>query len=224
METKVKKSYDDYDFCAVVKEVEHFCNIDLSSFYFDVVKDTLYCDPANSIKRRRIQTAMYRVARILMQVMSPIMCFTMDEAWEHLPKLNKDQLSVHLENYKIPYLSNELDEEIIAKYNALRLVRRTVNIKLEEIRNNKEIGASYEADVIVIVPTDQWRLLTATEEAKRLFAVSKLIMTVGDVPQVKATHAFGPQCQRCWNFVDDVGKFDPDDVCERCATALKQVK
>jgi len=225
LEGRVKKAYEDYDYCAVVKDVEHFCNIDLSSFYFDVVKDILYCDRENSNRRRSVQTAMYRIARILIHVMSPILCFSMDEAWGYLPKLNKDMDRVHLPSYDLPYLSVDdfYDNLLVDKYNMLRTLRRAVNIKLEEIRNNKEIGAPYEAEVGITAPAEYWQCTKNMEEVRQILMVSKVTIVTGETLTVEARHASGPQCQRCWSFVGDVGTHEPNDVCERCAEALRHV-
>ena len=204
------EAYKNYEFHKVVKVVEDFCNLDLSSFYFEVVRDNLYCDEPDSHTRRSSQMLMYMIARQIIQVMAPIMCFTTEEIWQKMPVVSG---SVHMS--KFIFSNKKVDDRLIKKYNELRKLRREIYIELERARNEKLIGPFYEADVYLTTQLD--RLYGASkEELARLLSVSRVFFTESDDHNIKVLPAWGMQCQRCWSYFDGLNV----DTCDRCHMAL----
>ncbi|MGH7888958.1 MAG: isoleucine--tRNA ligase, partial [Thermodesulfobacteriota bacterium] len=137
---KILKSYANYEFHIVYHELQRFCIVDLSSIYLDVQKDVLYTFSPNSKKRRSAQTAMYIVLNSLARLSAPVLSFTSDEAWRHIPGLKND--SVHLETFsEAKYIDNEIEE----KWNRLLPLRDEIMKSLERARRDKFIGSSLEA-------------------------------------------------------------------------------
>lgn len=209
------EAYKDYSFHRVVRLVENFCVNDLSSFYFDVIKDSMYCDGKTSKERRSTQTALYHIASEMIPLMAPIMSFTMEDAWAHLGK----EGSVH--NAFLPAKIFGFDKWTVDCYNKLRELKRLANIELEKLRETKEIGAGIDANVEVTFPLDWLDFAWNHRLLAKLFGVSNVTIKPDADVTAKATKASGDQCQRCWQYVVGVGSKEPNDVCERCADAMR---
>ena len=232
----VKKSYDDFAFHRIYHRVNHFCIVDLSAFYFDVLKDRLYISAPKSEARRSAQTAAWQIGEALVRLLAPIMSFTTEEIWPYLPKVEKREESVHLAHFpsstdilgeRVP----EHDEQQREDWTKLRGVRDSVLKALEHSRNTQLIGTGLEAQVLVSASGDLYTLLKRYERILRyLFIVSSVSLeegkgstTTGAIYLVKK--AEGQKCERCWNYSIHVGE-DPNypTVCERCSAVLKELR
>jgi isoleucyl-tRNA synthetase len=224
---RVRDAYQAFEFHAVYHTLVQYCAADLSSFYLDVLKDRLYCDPANGPRRRSAQTVLHRIARDLALLLAPILPFTTDEVWPLLPGASAEE-PVHAGLFPA---AEPVDEEIIASWDGLLEVRATVMKALEEARNAKRIASSLEARVELRGSPEVLAPLRRHEEAStvfpgnlaNLFIVSRVDLTESDGPLTVAVfRASGGKCERCWTWSERVGSLPVHNaVCERCAAVLE---
>ena len=233
-------AYDEYAFHKVYRGVYDFATVDLSSFYFDILKDRLYTAPAGSVRRRAAQTALYRIADALVRVLAPLMSFTADEVWTHLPAPHLREKSVHLARYVSPatlragLTENQLEQ--LENWPRLIALREEVLKVLEVARQEKSIGGSLEARVVLAVEGDLLPLVEEYRASLRyLFIVSQVEIKPGSIEgaaatglpglSVKVEKASGQKCDRCWNYSEHVGEDQRyPTVCERCSAALKEIE
>jgi isoleucyl-tRNA synthetase len=144
LDQKVREASTTYEFQALYSEIHNFCSNDLSAFYFDVRKDSLYCDSRQDPKRRATRTVMDITFDCLVKWLSPVLCFTAEEAW--LTRYPQEQGSIHLETFpEIPFIWN--NPELGIKYEALRAIRKVMTAALEVARASKVIGSSLQASI-----------------------------------------------------------------------------
>jgi isoleucyl-tRNA synthetase len=230
---KARKAYEDHTFHIVVNGINELCTVDLSAFYLDVIKDRLYCHGKTSAQRRSAQTALYVIARDLFRTMAPVLCFTAEEAWGALPRMEGDTESVHLMCYPQVDEPEQLvelhgyvakkGEELSSRYETLRDARREVNVALESARRDKIIGSSTEARVSVVVPAEVYSVLSSEGAAKLadLFIVSATEIQQGDSFSVEVHKASGTKCSRCWLYRDDIGQSEKHpEICGRCVVTM----
>ena len=231
----VKKAYDEFAFHKIYHRVNHFCIVDLSAFYFDVLKDRLYISAPKSEGRRSAQTAAWQIGEALVRLLAPIMSFTTEEIWPFLPRVEARAESVHLAHFPsaadiLGAGAGERDENQNKDWTTLRSVRDEVLKALEEARNAKLIGTGLEAQVHLTAPDPVYGLLKKFEAQLRyLFIVSAVTLTQGSGNgtggiKVEVKKADGQKCERCWNYSTHVGE-DPNypTVCERCSAVLKEL-
>src|ERR1700680_1714735 len=183
--TKCRAWYGAYDFHRVYHAIHDFCVVDLSAFYFDVLKDRLYTKAARSKSRRSAQTAIWKITSALVRLMAPILVFTSEEIWRYLPKSKADQPSVHMALFPdAESLIVKIDPQKKEAWEELAEVRSAVLVKLEEARNAKAIGGSLEAKVSLHsrVPKLQSTLKAYAQQLPALFIVSQV--EVLDAPPV----------------------------------------
>ena len=230
MDEIVRRTAAAYDFHTMFTELHNFCAVDLSAFYFDVRKDSLYCDRPDAPRRRAARTVLDRVFDCLARWLAPVLCFTAEEAWLARHGDAPD-VSVHLEDY--PTLPAAWrNPELGAKWAKLRDLRRVVTGALEIERAQKRLGASLQGAARVFVP-DAYRdalagidlaELCITSEGTVAFAAPPAgAFTLAEVPGVGALieAAAGEKCQRCWRVLPEVGKIAAHpDLCARCADAI----
>jgi isoleucyl-tRNA synthetase len=237
---RAQAAYSEYAFHKVYRGVYDFATVDLSSFYFDILKDRLYTAPPASARRRAAQTALYRIADALVRVLSPLMCFTADEVWTHLPAPHLREKSVHLAKYVSPAdLRAGLSPDHLKRmedWPGLIALRVEVLKALEVARQEKFIGGSLESRVVLAVTGDLRPLAEKYEEFLRyLFIVSQVQIASGAVEgatatglpglSVKIEKAAGQKCDRCWNYSEHVGEDRRyPTVCERCSAVLKEIE
>jgi len=231
----LSKWYDEFAFHKIYHRVNHFCIVDLSAFYFDVLKDRFYTSAPKSVARRSAQTATWRIGEALVRLLAPILTFMSEEVWEHLPKSASREDSVHLAMF--PATADilgagtvERDEQQDKDWVTLRSVRDEVLKSLEEARNQKLIGTGLEAQVSLTAAEPMYSLLKRYEAKLRyVFIVSAVTLTQGSGNGSTGVHvevkkADGAKCERCWNYSTRAGedrKFPT--VCERCAAVLKEI-
>ena len=237
MAADVKRWYDEFAFHKIYQRVLNFCVVDLSAFYFDVLKDRLYTFAPNSSARRASQTAIWRIGEALVRLLAPIMSFSSEEIWQHLPAVSGRTPSVHMATFPGP--SDILGEEVDATdahqrqdWTTLHGVRDEVLKALEAARNAKLIGGGLEAQVTVKAADPVFSVLSRYQDQLRyLFIVSGV--TLEELPpgngssgvSVQVDRAPGQKCERCWNYSIRVGEDAAyPTVCERCSAVLKEIE
>jgi isoleucyl-tRNA synthetase len=220
---RVREAYDGYEFHGVYHQLVQYCAADLSSFYLDVLKDRLYCEPADGHLRRSAQSVLHRIARDLAALLAPVLTFTADEVWPLIPGCTG---SVH--EALFPPVEKP-DDATLGRWAGFLEVRAAVTKALEDARNEKRIAGSLEAQVTVRGPKAALDPLRAHEARGRvfpgnlanLFIVSKVRLVDAEGPSsVDVTRAAGSKCERCWTYSTAVGRLAPSGVCERCADVL----
>ena len=233
----VRKAYDDFAFHRIYHRVNHFCVVELSAFYFDVIKDRLYTYAPNSLGRRSAQTAIWRICEATVRLLAPILTFTCEEVWQHLPKIADRLESVHLAEF--PDVADILgsasapaeDAAQAQDWATLLVVREQVLKALEEARNSKQIGKSLEAQLVITAADPAYSVLQRhAAELRYLFIVSAVTVTKGSANGSTGVHvevkkAEGAKCERCWNITPRVGEDENyPTVCERCSPVLKELE
>jgi isoleucyl-tRNA synthetase len=236
MAADVVRHYEEFAFHKVYQRINHFCVVELSAFYFDVLKDRLYISAPNAEGRRAAQTAIWRIGETLTRLLAPIMSFTSEEVWAYLPSKGRPA-SVALSPFPsatdiFGSTVGEDDPKEREDWNTLRQVREEVLKALEEARTSKLIGGGLEAQVQLSVPDALYATLRKFEEQLRyLFIVSQVSLERaasqnGDTGlKVVVGKADGLKCERCWNYSTRVGEDAAyPTVCERCAPVLHELE
>ncbi len=232
LDALVREGYGSYDFKRVFHALYNFCITDLSAFYFDIRKDTLYCEPYDSLARRACLTVLDRLFDHLAIWLAPMLCFTAEEAW--LARYPSDDGSVHLETFpKVP--KGWRDEVLAEKWEKVRTVRRVITGALEVERREKRIGSSLEAAPVVHVWDKGLRAALDGVDMAEVAITSgiqikgsrppKGAFRLDDVSGVAVVPALaeGRKCARSWKISPDVGS-DPDypELSARDAEAVRQ--
>jgi isoleucyl-tRNA synthetase len=230
LQAEIVDAYERYDFAAVVGKVQNFCTGDLGALYLDVTKDRLYTMPAASLGRRSAPTAMFHVAEAFVRWIAPVLSFTADEIWRHLPGARED--NVLFATWYAGLAPVAADRAAQADAIApLLAIREGINAVLEPMRADGRIGASLQAEVAVY--TDEAALAAApdglADEAKFLFITSAASFrpaaerpadaaaVEGVAAWVVAAPSAHGKCVRCWHFRSDVGAHaDDPELCGRC--------
>ncbi len=234
---EVRAWYAEFAFHKIYHRVNHFCVVDLSAFYFDVIKDRLYTYAPNSPGRRSAQTALWRIGEAMARLLAPILSFTCEEVWQHLPRLPDRLESVHLAEF--PSTADIFGDKSVPEEDAqqqqdwttLLAVREQVMKALEEERNSKRIGKSLEAQLAIIAANPAYSILARFKDQLRyLFIVSAVTLTEGSGNgsfgvHVEVKRADGAKCDRCWNYSVHVGEDKTyPTICERCSAVLKELE
>lgn len=232
---EVRQAYDLNQFHLVYQKVHGFCTLDMGNFYLDVIKDRLYTTPADGLPRRSAQTAMYRIVRALVQWLAPVLSFTCEEIWRHLPGIDpgKEKESVFLEKW---YQELEpLDERdmSMAFWDEVLQVRDAVNKELEGLRIAGSIGSALEAEVDLYCEPrlkasldrleDELRFVLITSYARVHPAAARppsAVQTALKAEQslwLTARPSEHGKCVRCWHRRQEVGHHpDHPQLCDRC--------
>ena len=221
----MRDAYEHYDFSRAYHALYNFCVIDMSNFYMDVIKDRLYC--ADDHARRCAQTALYRILVDFTKLLAPILCFTSQEIWSYIPKL--DGMKDYVVFEQMPEAKAAADEAFEAKWDRIMAIRDDVKKVLEQARADKVIGSALEAGLTLYCSKEVYDFLNAIpmDELADLFIVSHVDLVEGEGGVkglveglgVSAAHAAGNKCLRCWRYETTVGE---DGLCPRCAKVLKQ--
>lgn len=221
---KVKRAYENHEFHAVYHSTYNFAVTFLSSFYFDVLKDTLYCDKKDSFKRKSAQTAIYHILKNYLIIIAPIMSFLAEEAWQYFRALDgKLEESVFLNDFSKEIEKDEEEKEIEKDFEVLFEVRDVVLKELEQKRIEKFIGSSLEAEVVLEIPQRISEIINKYSKIlPGIFIVSgvKILESKNNL-SVSIEKAEGKKCMRCWNYRKSVGA-NPEqpDLCERCVEVV----
>ena len=219
----MKDAYNHYDFSRAYHALYNFCVIDMSNFYMDVIKDRLYC--ADDHARRCAQTALYRILVDFTKLMAPILCFTSQEIWSYIPKL--DGMKDYVVWERMPQAHETADAAFKAKWDTIMAVRDDAKKVLEQARADKMIGSSLEAALVLYCNDEIYDLLNAIpmDELADLFIVSQVELVKGeggvkglvDGLGAEVRRAAGAKCLRCWKYDSAVGE---NGLCPRCAKVL----
>jgi isoleucyl-tRNA synthetase len=225
-----RKHYDDFAFHRVYQTLYNFATVELSSIYFDILKDRLYTTAPASRARRSAQTALYRIQHALVRLLAPLLSFTTDEVWGFMRRLPGDAASVHMAEFPaVGEVSQGLTEAgrvLVAQYDRLMEVRETVLKSLEIARADKFIKSSLEAKVELRAGSDLLPLLREFEaELPSLFITSQVELLGHSEAELSVTvhKAEGTKCERCWKYTMDVGANRAlPTVCASCARSVEE--
>ncbi|HEX7704753.1 MAG TPA: isoleucine--tRNA ligase [Kofleriaceae bacterium] len=216
--TRVRAAYDAYELHVVHRLLVDFVTVELSAFYGDVTKDRLYLDPVDAKHRRSAQLVQYECLRALATLAAPILCFTAEDVWKHMPKRAGDPSSVHIATF--PMGNPVTDDGLASDFVVLKAWRERVTKAMEPFRAQK--NKSVDATVTLHTsPADRAILNKHFGELADLFIVSGVTFGTegeGEGEVDVAAHP-GPRCERCWKHYDHLAA-EPNDVCERCAAAI----
>ncbi len=233
LDDEVRAGYEAFDFKGVWRKVFDFMTLDLSAFYLDIRKDSLYCDHPSADRRRAARTVMDAVFDHLTAWIAPVLVFTMEEAWGF--RHGTDKGSVHLRLLPEPQPAWR-DEALATRWRSLRDIRRVVTGALEVERREKRIGASLEASPVLYLADDALIAAVKGVDLAELFISSNVSVEKGEGPAAAfrlpeapgvaalAAASAHKKCQRCWRYTDDVGaKAGHPDACARCADAVDRL-
>ncbi|MGB9621304.1 MAG: isoleucine--tRNA ligase, partial [Brevinematia bacterium] len=228
---EIKEHYDNYELNKIYRKIYEFCNVELSSFYFDVLKDRLYTGKKNGIKRRSTQTAMYYVLSYLVKVIAPILSFTAEDVWQSFFKDRLGIDSVFLTEYdNVPEIWN--NEYVRRNIETVIKVREVVLKALEVARREGLINSSLEAKVVIDVSDKDIKDVLSRYESDlwEFFIVSQAelgnignssIRVVEDGIEVEVFRAEGSKCERCWIYSPTVGQnHEYPTICQKCIDNL----
>ena len=227
---RCRRAYEEYEFHVIFHRLHNFCAVDLSAFYLDILKDRVYTFPARSPARRAAQTALHRILEGVTRLMAPVLVFTAEDVWRHVPGATR---SVHLQPF--PEADPQaLDDELAHRWERLRSLRSLVLKAAETARAAKQIGHSLDAKV-VLHADNRWEgfLASYAGDLPFLFIVSQVDLAEGpggaftdpSLPGigVDVVRAEGEKCGRCWNYSTTVGESsEHPTACRRCLTHLAE--
>jgi len=229
------RAYENYEFHVLTHAINDFCVVELSSFYLDILKDRLYCEERNGLKRRSAQTALYLILDAMARMFAPILAFTCDEIWQAMPhRSGDDTRNVVLNEMVRPYTAYALDEAAMQKWDTLIALRNDVNGVLETARADKRIGKALEAHVALYAEDEASR--AALEAVRKLdlaelFIVSDVLLENGAPKEenvcgtganfpgmrIEVLPAAGEKCPRCWMHSTEA---NAEGLCPRCARVV----
>jgi isoleucyl-tRNA synthetase len=235
LQDEIVNAYRDYQFHLIYQKVHNFCIVDLGGFYLDIIKDRLYTTPADSAARRSAQTAMYHVAMAMVRWLAPILSFTADEIWQHLPGAKQLARSVFLTTWHdLPTMPASAVD-----WDAMLALRTAVQRELEKLRDAGGIGAPLEAQVDVFCLPEAYSRHAALEDELRFLTITSAarVYRVDSAPAdavsadtgsdaipgvwLRVSPAKGTKCVRCWHLREDVGSNrEHPALCARCAGNL----
>jgi isoleucyl-tRNA synthetase len=229
---KVRRAYEEFEPYVIYQLVHNFCVVDMSAFYLDVLKDRLYVYKAGSRERKSAQSALFRILVALTRLIAPILAFTAEEIWDHVPAFTGKEESVHLGT--MPSVDPAMkDEGLKVKWDRILKLRQEVSKVLEGARRDKVIGHSLDAKVNLVSEGDTLDFLKIVEPfLEDVFICSSVEVSKGDSGpyiesedfsrlKVEATKAAGRKCPRCWHYREDIGKSSAHpEICARCTEQL----
>ena len=218
LDARLRRAVESHDWNGVVPEIHHFCATDLSAFYFDIRKDSLYCDAQDSPRRRAARTVLDQLHRCLCAWLAPVLVFTAEEAW--LARFGDAAESVHLQDF--PTLPAEWRDAALAeKWARVREARRVVTAELERARVAGEMGSSLQAAPELVLPAADQDLLDPAGWAE-VCITSGLALAEGPAPAARFAPAAGSKCDRCWRVLPEVGASAAHpSLCRRCEAVVE---
>ncbi|RAV19821.1 isoleucine--tRNA ligase [Paenibacillus contaminans] len=229
---KVVKAYDEYEFHVVYQSIHHFCSVELSAFYLEIIKDRIYASTPGDIGRKAAQTVLYEALTVITKLIAPILPHTADEVWKHIPGVT--EASVQLAD--MPDADTSIYDELLErKWNQFLEVKNEVNKALEDARNRKVIGNALGAKLDLYPNEETAGLLARFEALDQLFIVSAVqahpagTAAPEEAMQLKGLSvavsvAEGEKCERCWIVTPEVGSSDVHPtLCKRCSDAVSSL-
>jgi isoleucyl-tRNA synthetase len=233
---KARQAYDLYEYHIIYHALHNFCTVDLSALYLDILKDRLYTSPPQSLERRSAQTVLYTLVDFLCRLMAPILPFTAEEIWRHMPAVADKAASVHLTLLPSPDPAL-IDPALAERWEVVLSVRSEVTKALEAARVQKRIGHALDAAVTLSADGELYAKLAPYAGDLRSFFIVSAAELLKDTPleeafeslevkglRVRVQPAAGKKCDRCWIHETSVGQ-NPEHptICGRCRAALAQM-
>lgn len=224
LQTRVKESYDKYEFHIVYHSIHNFCVVDMSNFYLDVLKNRLYLEKPDSIQRRAAQTAIYIILNAMTRMVAPILAYTSDEIWKFMPHSASDNADHIIYNEMPAPVVVDADEAFMAFWDKIHELRDEVKKSLEPLIKEKTIKGSLEAKVTLSAGGEKLEFLKKAEpELTDAFIVSaiEIIDNNGEL-EICVEKAEGEKCERCWTISKTVGQSaEHPTICAHCCENLK---
>ncbi|NNF99988.1 MAG: isoleucine--tRNA ligase [Desulfobacteraceae bacterium] len=229
------EAYESYNFHVIYHSLYNYCTLDLSAFYLDVLKDRLYTSPAASVERRSAQSAMYIIMETLARLMAPVLIFTSEEIWRHMPESKKKASSIHMSSF--PEVNKAyIDDDLAERWKRILEVRAEVTKALENAREKKQIGHSLDAVVTLVADGQLKKLLESYKDQLRSVLIVSKVTLADKVPadaitseeidgfSILISSSTGEKCQRCWVYDDSVGSIEAHPgICNRCHQSMKSM-
>ena len=229
-----RKAYENYEFHVVSHEINDFCVVELSSFYLDIIKDRLYCEDANGLRRRSAQTALFLIVDAMAKLFAPILAFTCDEIWQAMPHRDGDDTrNILLNQMPADCAAYVLPEAAMTKWGTVMKLRQDVNGTLEIARSEKRIGKALEAHVSLQTQDEALKAACEGLNLAEIFIVSSCDWeavpenattgTGSNLPglTIGVTEARGTKCPRCWMHSTEA---DENGLCPRCAGVVSRME
>lgn len=228
---KVGQAYDCYEFHSLYHTIHNFCAVEMSGVYLDIIKDRLYTETPDCLKRRAAQTVMNEVLNTLVVVVAPVLSFTSEEVWRFIPEFSSKTESVFLADWpdaKPEWFDNALDK----KWEKLLVIRGIITRALEDARREKIIGHSLDAALDLYADNDEYGILAPLAAFLHEFTITSAVRLYRGIPAsarvdaetpvaVVVRAAEGEKCERCWMYSDTVGMSNEHPtLCKRCAGVL----
>ena len=231
LKERILTAYQQMEFHVIYQDINAFCTVEMSAFYLDILKDRVYTSKVDSLERRSAQSVMYTILDTLVRLLAPVLSFTADEVWRHMPARVEE--SVHLALF--PELEPEWkNEELAGRWERITKVRADVSKALELARTAKTIGHSLDAAVALTAPDELMTFLKGYEaQLSSILIVSKVTLlpelsgegwkseTQAGL-EIQVSAAPGVKCERCWYYSEELGS-DPEHptICPKCTAAVK---
>ena len=228
-----RKSYSEYEFHMVTHAINDFCVVDLSSFYLDIIKDRLYCEEKDGLRRRSAQTALYLIVDAMAKLFAPVLAFTCDEIWQSMPhRKEDDRRNILLNQMPADCAGYALPEETMARWDTVIKLRQDVNGVLEKARADKRIGKALEAHVTLETADQAVKAACEGLNLAEIFIVSDCAWAAPEegaevacgenFPNltVGVTEAKGEKCPRCWMHSLNA---NAEGLCPRCAAVIAKM-
>ncbi|MDF2866876.1 MAG: isoleucyl-tRNA synthetase [Gammaproteobacteria bacterium] len=226
LQDTIAEAYEQYQFHQVYQKLQHFCSIDMGSFYLDVIKDRQYTCKTDSLARRSAQTSMYYIAEVLVKCMAPILSFTAEEVWQYMPGQRSE--SIFLTEVKAS-TSSDIDPSFQIYWERMIKVREWVNKEIEQQRHAGLIGAGLEAEISLYADGELYQqllqlgdelrfvLITSSAKVLPLENIEKAIVLDNGHLQIQVAASSHAKCARCWHRRSDIGtQAEHPEICGRC--------
>ncbi|MCK5395999.1 MAG: class I tRNA ligase family protein, partial [Gammaproteobacteria bacterium] len=232
LQNEIIAAYKEFNFHVIHHKLQHFCTVDLGSFYLDIIKDRQYTTQSNSIARRSAQTALYHISEAICRWVAPILTFTADELWKAMPGERSE--SVLLESWYSELTALDSDETMdMTFWQNILEIRSAVSKELETLRADKTIGSSLDAEVTLYVSDKLQTSLASLKEELRFVLITseasvenidnadngcvEAELSDGTTIKIKASASNNEKCVRCWHHREDLGSNDEHpELCGRC--------
>ncbi|MCP4218115.1 MAG: isoleucine--tRNA ligase [bacterium] len=225
LKEKIYESYTGYEYHIIFHTVSNFFTVDLSSFYLHFIKDNLYCNGTDSTIRRTSQAVIFKLLKETALLLAPILSFTTEELWEHIPTFEGKEESVHM--HLFPEMetvyTEKSDEE---KWQRIQDLRDDILKEIEEARNAKLIGDSMEADITVGLPEadESYKLMDENLDLfKEILVVADLTLEKNTDEKIEVRKSEGNKCPRCWNRFKEEPSAEFPELCPRCASVVAEM-
>ncbi|MEE3332724.1 MAG: isoleucine--tRNA ligase [Ruminococcus sp.] len=216
---KVEASYEKFEFHQVYHSIHNFCVVDMSNFYLDVLKDTLYTEKKDSPLRRSAQTAIYHILDAMTRMLCPILAYTSDEIWQYMPHKSTDNTESIIFNDMPKTIALDVDDDFMAQWERISELRDSVKKEIEVLVKDKTIKSSLESKVTLTACGEYLDFLRNVEsEIKPALIVSEVEILEGDGElKISVEKAEGEKCERCWVISKSVGLNSAHPtLCDKC--------